>query len=121
MEKGGIVIRDSRIMAWISKSEKEDFKEALAERGLDIPTYLRYRIHDFCNDIETRIRSGEAEEQPSRRERRDPNEVWVELSLRLDARLKERLDRALKYVPESRNELIRTWIREFISEDENTK
>lgn len=113
--------RDTRMMALVHETDKKDFKEALEKKGLDIPTYLRYRIHLFCEQIEAKIRKGEVEEVPTRREQRNSEEEWVEIPLRLDRRLKERLDQGLKYVPESRNELIRMWIRELIVDNEKTR
>lgn len=113
--------RDTRIMALVMESNKRAFKEALEQKGLDIPTYLRYRIHLFCEEIEAKIRKGEIEVVPTRREQRDSDEKWVEIPLRLDRRLKDRLDHALKYVPDSRNELIRMWIRELIADNEKNR
>lgn len=108
-------VERTRIKAMVPETDKRDFEEILEKKGLDTTTFLLYKIHLFCEEVESKIEANDLREVPKKRNR-DIEKDLTEIQLRLDLQLKDRLDHALKYVPESRNELIRSWIREFAEE-----
>ncbi|WP_258841144.1 hypothetical protein [Mechercharimyces sp. CAU 1602] len=106
-------VERTRMMIWIHERDKHALSESLLLKGLDITTFLLYQIHLFCEEMERKIRNG-AKEVPKERNPGIAKEERVEIGLRLDKTLKERFDKAIKYVPESKNEMINKWISEYL-------
>jgi hypothetical protein len=100
----------------------KEFEDALEKVGMNRTQYLTGEIHRFCLAIEKQLAEGPMKFKYSRNREKDTknrkrNTIEPKrLNLSIDKRLKERLDRAVKYVEESRTQLITSFITKLIDD-----